>query len=99
MDMTDIFKIWVESFVLPFKYLTKILSGPTFWYYIFTILLPLILFYSACYLFLIIGTFVLWKLPESFPIPFYNPILGLIGDRVAIAAGICLIIHSEIGND
>jgi len=97
--MKNIFKIWVESFVLPFKHLTTILSGPTFWSYIFTILLPLVLFYGVCYLCLIIGSFVLWKLPESFPIPFYNPILGLVGDRVAIVVGIYLIIHSEIGND
>lgn len=97
--MTDIFKIWVDSLVQPFKHLYVILSRPSFWGGVFTLLLPMILFYVACYLFLIVFTFVMWKLPHDFPIPFYNPILGLIGDRVMLVVGICLFIHSEIGND
>jgi len=97
--MTEILKAWVDTLYLPFKYMVKMLSTPTFWGYIFTILLPMILFYGVCYLCLIIGTFVLWKLPESFPIPFYNPILGLIGDRVALVVGFYLIIHSELGHE
>ena len=97
--MSEIIKIWVDSLVQPFKYMFTVLSRPSFWGGVFTLFLPMILFYGMCYLFLFIYTFVMWKLPHNFPIPFYDPILGLIGDRVMLVVGGCLIIHSELGND
>lgn len=97
--MGEIIKIWVDSLVQPFKNMFTVLSNPTFWGGVLTLFLPMILFYGMCYLFLFVYTFVMWKLPHNFPIPFYNPMLGLVGDRVMLVVGGYLIIHSELGHD
>ena len=61
---------------------------------IFVIFLPMIVIYVFSYLILGIMTFVFWKAPAHFPIPFYHGLVGIMFDRALIVLGVILLFMS-----
>jgi hypothetical protein len=60
-----------------------------------SIIAPILIVFGFFNILLLIGSFILWKLPNEFYIPFYGGHTQMIADRMLIAVGIMFTIFKK----
>jgi hypothetical protein len=83
----------IDGLILIINSLVKLKS------YLILLILPMLFIYLGSYVGLFMYSFALWKLPDNFPIPFFNPIGNIIFDRVWLIVGFILSLLSYIDDE